>query len=83
MRDVYKNIEEYSPDRKRKGLIVFDDMIADMISNKKRNQMINALLISGRKLNISTFFITQYYFPVPKHVRLKSSHFFIMKIPNN
>ena len=78
MEDVYKNIENYNPGKKCKILIVFDDMIADMIINKKHNE----LFIRGRKLNISIVFITQSYFKVPKDVRLNSTHFFIMKIPN-
>ena len=78
MQDVYKNIEEYNLGKKRKVLIVFDDMIADMINNKK----LEKLEIRGRKLNISIVFITQSYFKVPKEVRLNTTHFFIMKIPN-
>ena len=57
-------------------------MIADMINNKKLNLVVTELFIRGRKLNISTIFITQSYFKVPKDVRLNSTHFFIMKIPN-
>ena len=57
-------------------------MIADMINNKKRNSIVNELSIRSRKLNISLVFITQSYFKVPKDVRLNSSHFFLMKIPN-
>ena len=82
MEDVYKNIEEYNVDKERKILIVFDDMIADMINNKKLNSIVTELFIRGRKLNISLVFITQSYFKVPKDVRLNSTHFFIMKIPN-
>ena len=82
MQDVYKNIEEYNLRKKRKALIVFDDMIADMINNKKLNPVITELFIRGRKLNIYLVFITQSYFKVPKDVRLNSTHFFIMKIPN-
>ena len=82
MQDVYKNIEKYNPDKKRKVLIVFYDMIADMINNKKLNSIVTELFIRGRKLNISLVFITQSYFKVPKDVRLNSTHFFIMKIPN-
>ena len=63
-------------------LIVFDDMIADMINNKKLNSIVTELFIRGRKLNISLVFITQSYFKVPKDVRLNTSHFFIAKIPN-
>ena len=82
MQDVYKNIENYNPGKKRKILIVFDDMIADMINNKKLNPVVTELFIRGRKLNISIIFITQSYFKVPKVVRLNSTHSFIMKIPN-
>ena len=79
---VYQTIEEYNIDKKRKILIVFDDMIADMINNKKINPVVRELFIRGRKLNISIAFITQSYFKVPKDVRLNSTHFFIIKIPN-
>ena len=63
-------------------MIIFDDMIADMINNNKLNPIVTELFIRGRKLNISIVFITQSYFKVPKDVRLNSTHFFIMKIPN-
>ena len=82
MLDVYKNIEEYNPGNKRKVLIVFDDMIADMINNKRLNPVVTELFFSDRKLGISVVFITQSYFKVPKDVRLNSTHFLIMKIPN-
>ena len=82
MDDIYKSIEEYNPNKKRKILIVFDDMIADMLSNKKLNPIVTELFIRGRKLNISLVFITQSYFAVPKNIRLNSTHYFIMKIPN-
>ena len=82
MQDVYKNIDECNKDKKRKILIVFDDTIADMINNKKLNSIVTELFIRGRKLNISLVFITQSYFKVPKDVRLNTTHFFIMKIPN-
>ena len=82
MQDVYKNIEDYNPVKKRRILIVFDDMIADMISNNKLNPIVTELFIRCRKLNISIVFITQSYFKVPKDVRLNSTHFIIMKIPN-
>ena len=62
MQDVHKNIEDYNPIKKRKILIVFDDMIADMISNNKLNPIVIELFIRGRKLNISIVFITQSYF---------------------
>ena len=82
MLDVYKNIEEYNPGTKRKVLIVFDDMIADMINNKKLNPIVTELFTGVRKLNASIVFITQSYFKVPKDLRLNSTHFFIMKILN-
>ena len=82
MLDVYKNIEDYNPDKKRKVLIVFDDMISDMINNNKLNPILTELFIRGRKLNISIVFITQSYFKVTKDVRLNSTHFFIIKISN-
>ena len=82
MQDVYKNIEDYNPGKKREILIVFGDMIADMINDKKLNPVVTALFTRGRKLNISIAVITQSYFKVPKDVRLNSTHFFIMKIPN-
>ena len=82
MQDVYKNIEDYNPIKKRKVPIIFDDMIADMINNNKLNPIVTELFIRGRKLNIPIVFITQSYFKVPKDVRLNSTHFFIMKIPN-
>ena len=63
-------------------LIVFDDMIADMLSNKKLNPVVTELFIRGRKLNISLAFIKQYYFTVPKNIRINSTHYFVMKILN-
>ena len=82
VQNVYKNVEEYKPGTKRKILIFFDDMVADMICNKKHNLIVTELFIRGRKLNILLVFITQSYFKVPKGVRLNSTHHFIMKIPN-
>ena len=79
MQDVYKNIDEYNAHKELKILIVFDDMIPDIINNKKLNSIVTDLFIRGRKLNISLVFITQSYFKVPKDIRLNSSHFFIMK----
>ena len=57
MDDIYKNIEKYSPNKKRKILIVFDDIIADMLSNKRLNPIVTELFIRGRKLNICLVFI--------------------------
>ena len=82
MRDVFENINDYNPDKENKILIVFDDMIADIINNKKLNSIVTQLFITGRKLNISLVFITQSYFKVPKDLRLNTTHFFIMKIPD-
>ena len=82
MLDVYKNIDEYNPAKKHKILIVFDDMIAVMINNKKLKSTVTELFIRGRKLNISLVFITQSYFKAPKDVRQNFTHLFIMKIPN-
>ena len=57
MDDIYKNIEEYNPNKKRKILIAFDDMISDMLNNKKLNPIVTQLFIRGKKLNISLVFI--------------------------
>ena len=73
MDDIYKNIEQYNPNKNRKILVLFDDMIADMLSNKK---------LRVRKLNISLVFITQSYFVVPKNIRLNSTHYFVIKVPS-
>ena len=82
MDDIYKSIEKYNRNKKRKILIVFDDMIADMLSNKKLNPAVTELFIRGRKLNISLVFIIKYYFAVSKNIGLNSAQCFIMKIPN-
>ena len=82
MDDVYENIDNYNSSRKRKILIIFDDMIADIMTNKKFQSIIKELFIRCRKLNISLVFITQSYFSVPKDVRLNSTHYLIMKINN-
>ena len=67
---VYKNIDDYNPDKENRMLIVFDDMIADMINNKQLNSIVTELFIRCRKLNMSLVFITQSYFKVPRDVRL-------------
>ena len=82
MDNVYENIDEYNIDKERKILMVFDDMIADMIDNKDLNSIVTNLFIRCRKVNLSLAFITQSYFKVLKNVRLSTTHFFIMKIPN-
>ena len=71
-----------SPNRKRKILVAFDDRISDMLSTKKLNTIVTELFIRGRNLHIFLVFITQSYFVVPKNIRLNSTHYFIMKIPN-
>ena len=83
MDDIYKNIEECNPNKKQKILIVFDDMIADMLSDKKLNPIVTELFIRGRKLNTSLVFITQSYFAFPNNIRLYNSiQNFVMRIPN-
>ena len=82
MDDVYENINDYNPNRKRKILIVFDDMIADIMTNTKFQAIIKELFIRCRKLIISLVFMTQSYFSIPKDVRLNSTHYLIMKINN-
>ena len=84
MDDVCENINDNNSSRKRKLLILFDDMIADIMTDKKFQAIIKELFIRCRKLNISLVFITFYhsYFTVPKDVRLNSTHYLIMKINN-
>ena len=82
MNDVYENINDNNPIRKRKEIIVFGDMIADTMTNKNFPAIIKQSFIRCRKLNISLVFITQSYFSVPKDVRLNSSHYLIIKIYN-
>ena len=64
MQDVHKNIEEYNTVKECKIIILFDDMIADMINNKKLNSIVTDLFIRGRKLNTPLVFNTQLYFKV-------------------
>ena len=80
MNDIYKSVEEYNPNKEQKILIVFDDMIADMLSNKKINPA--ELYIRQRKTNIFLAFITQSFFAVQKNIRINSTSYFVMKIPN-
>ena len=84
--DIFQNIEEYNPNypnKEWKIVIIFDYVIADMLSNKILNPVATELFIRGIKLNISLPFCTQSYFTVPKNIRLNSTHYFIMKIPIN
>ena len=82
MHDNYKNIAEYSTNRKRKILNVFNDMIADLLSNRKLNPIVNQSFFSGSKLNLSLVFIIILYFAVPKNIRLYVTHYCIINIPN-
>ena len=82
MEDVYKNIEDYNPNKKSKMLMLFDDMSADIINNKRLNPIVTALFIRGKKPNILIAFVAQSYFKVSKDVRLHSTHFFIVKVRN-
>ena len=82
MDGVYKNIDEYKNPNRRRKIIVFDDMIADIMISKKFHAIIKELLIRCRKINISLVFITQSYFSVSKDVKLSSANYFIMKINN-
>ena len=82
MDDVYENTDDYNPRGKRNILIFFDNMIADIMSNKKFQAVVKELFIKSRKLNISLVFITQSYFSVPKDIKLNSTHYLIMKINN-
>ena len=61
-------------------MIAFDNVIADIFSNEKRNLIVTELSVIGSKLNISFAFITQSYFTVPNKIRLNSTCYFIMKI---
>ena len=82
MYDVFTNINDYNKQRKRKVLIIFDDMIADIMNNKNFKAVVKELFIPCRKLNVSIVFITQSYFRTPKDARLNSTHYIIMKIQN-
>ena len=82
MDGVYENISDYNPIRKRKKIIVFDDMIADIATKKRFQAIIKELFIRCKKQNISLVFITQSYFSVPKDVRLNTTHYFIMERNN-
>ena len=74
MDNIYNNIEDYNKKRKRKVLIAFDDMISHVMSDKKAQQVLRELFIRFRKLNISLYFLTHFYFSVPKDVRLNCTH---------
>ena len=80
MDDVNKNIDDYNPSSNRKILIVFDDMVADIMTNKKIRDIIKELFIRCIKVNISLVFVIQSYFSAPKDMRLNSTHYLIMRI---
>ena len=82
MDDIYKNIVEYNSNKKRKLLIIFDDMTDDMLSNEKLNPVVTELFIRAREIHIYLVFIAQSYFAVPKNITLNSIHCFIMRIQN-
>ena len=82
MNDIYENINDYNSNRKRKILIFFDDMIADIMTNKKFQSLIKESFIRCRELNISLVLITQSYFSVLKDIRLNSTYYLIMKVNN-
>ena len=76
MDDIFKNIEGYNLNIKRKILIVFGDVTADMLSNKKLSPILTELFIRGKNLNISLVFIIQSYFAALKNIRQNSTHYF-------
>ena len=78
----FDNIEYYTKKRKRKVLIVFDDMISHVMSDKKAQQVLKELFVRCRKLNISLCFLTQSYFSVPKDVRFNCTYHIIFKLNN-
>ena len=81
--DVYENLEDYNPTKKRIVATVFNDMIADMDANKKLNSIVTELFLRGRKIDIYLAFLAQSYFKVHKTIRINATHCFIMKIPNS
>ena len=83
MQNVYKNIEEYNPTRKCNVLIVFDDMIADMISKKKLSSIAAELFVRERKLNTFLTSIIHSYLELPNNVRLNCTHFLLRKFQTN
>ena len=82
MNDVLEDINNYDKNRDKKVLIIFDDMIADIMRSEKFKAIVKELFIRCRKLNISIVFIMQSYFRTPKDARLNSTHYIIMKVGN-
>ena len=79
--DVYEDLGDYNQ-RKKKMLIVLDNMIVDMEANKKINPIVTELFMRGRKLNISVVFLSQSYFRVPKDIAVNTTHYFLLKMFN-
>ena len=82
MNNVLENINNYNKNRDKKVLIIFDDMIADIMRSEKFKAIVEELFIRCRKLNISIVFIAQSYFRTPGDARLNITHYIIMKIGN-
>ena len=82
MNNVLEDINNYNKKRDKKVLIIFDDMIADIMRSEKFKAIVKELFIRCRKLNISIVFITQSYFRTLKDARLNSTHYILMKIGN-
>ena len=80
MNDVFDTIDDYNKNRDRKVLIIFDDMIADIMRSEKFKAIVKELFIRCRKLKVSIVFIMQSYFRTPKDARLNSNHYTLMKI---
>ena len=82
MDDILDNIEDYNKKRKKKVLIVFDDMISHVMPDKKAQQVSKELFIRCRKINIRLCFLTQSHFSVPNDVRLNCTYYIIFKLNN-
>ena len=82
MNNVLDDINNYNENRDKKVLIIFDDMIPDIMRSEKFKAIVKELFVKCRKLNISIVFITQSYFRTPKDARLNSTHYILMKIGN-
>ena len=80
--DVYENLGDYNPRKKRRVVTVFDDIIADIESNKKSNPIVSEIVFKRKNLNIPFIFISKSYFKMPKIIILNATHYFIMKITN-
>ena len=74
MWNIYKNIEEYNPKKKRKIIIDFDEIIGDMPRNKKLDPTATELVFRVGNWNIYFVLITESYFALPKNIRLNSTH---------